>query len=131
MAATRKLASLDQMKAKRAEELGSEDCFPWEASETLTLHIKDPRIADIEWRDELAILRTQLEDGKILPSDFRYEMLDLYLGEDYTGVSGQVDAFTEAGGTSEILGEVIEAWVDQTDPTRTSSRSTRRNVKRR
>lgn len=131
MATARKLQSLDQMKAKRAEELGSEDCFPWEATESLTLQIKDPRLADVEWRDELAILRTQLEDGEILPSQFRDEMLELYLGEGYTGVAGQVEAFTEAGGTSEILGEVIESWVEQSDPTRTSSRSTRRQSRRR
>ncbi|MFN7241691.1 MAG: hypothetical protein ACK4M5_00310 [Dietzia cercidiphylli] len=131
MATARKLASLDQLKAKRAESVGSEECFPWEASDSLTLQIKDPRIADVEWRDELAILRTQLEDGEILPSEFRDEMLELYLGEEHTGVVGQVEAFTEAGGTSEILGEVIESWVEQSDPTRTSSRSTRRQSKRR
>lgn len=131
MATARKLDSLDQMKTKRAETLGSEDCFPWEASESLTLHIKDPRMADVEWRDELAILRTQLEDGDILPSEFRDEMLNLYLGEDYTGVADQVELFTEAGGNSEILGEVIESWVEQSDPTRKSSRSTRRQSKRR
>lgn len=131
MATARKLDSLDQLKAKRAETLGSDDCFPWEASADLTLQIKDPRVADVEWRDELAILRTQLEDGELLPSEFRDEMLELYLGEDATGVPDQVAAFTEAGGTSEILGEVIESWVEQSDPTRTSSRSSRRQSKRR
>lgn len=124
----RKLESLDQMLAKRSEAIGSEDCFPWEASEDLTLQIKDPAVADIDWKDDLAILRQQLQNGEILPSQFQDEMLEMYLGEDHTGVAGQIEAFLDAGGTSTILGKVVEAW---TDPTRTSSRSTRRQSKQR
>ncbi|WP_010541905.1 hypothetical protein [Dietzia alimentaria] len=131
MATTRRLDSLDQMKAKRAETLGSETCFPWEATEDLTLYIKDPIMADDEWRDELAGLRADLNDGKVLPSEFSSEMLELYLGEEVTGYEGQVDAFLDAGGSSQILFDVVGKWAEQADPTQRSSRSTRRRANRR
>lgn len=121
---TIKIPSLDTMLAKREEELGSKDRFDWAASEDITFSILDPRLMTDDQRDELALLRRDLESGEILPSEFADGYLEMYLDD-------QVDEFLDVGGTSAILTEVISAYVEQMDPTRRSSRTTRRRSKRR
>lgn len=119
-----KIPSLDTMLGKRQEELGTTDRFDWAASEDLTFSILDPRLMPDEQRDELALLRRDLQDGEILPSEFNAGFLEMYLDD-------QVDAFLSAGGTTDILTDVIRTYAEQMDPTRRSSRNIRRQSKRR
>lgn len=119
-----KLPNLTTMLAKREEELGTTDRFEWAATPDHTFSILDPRVMTDEQRDELAILRRDLNEGLLLPSEFGEAFLDMYLGD-------QVEDFLEVGGTPEILTELISAYVEQMDPTRRSSRNTRPRSKRR
>lgn len=121
---TDKPIDIDAMLAKREEEIGSTDRFPFIARQGTWWAI-DPSLASDEWQDQLDDLNADKEDGAITAADYRQELIDLYLGE-------KAEEFREAGGELKHLNAALEIYVGQKqDPTRGSSRSTRRRSKRR
>lgn len=112
---------LDAIAAKREEEIGSADSFPF-VYKGRTWQCLDPLLHDDETKRELQELDTEDLDG----------FLDIYLGD-------QVADFKELGGGTSQVNAAIKIWIDyNTDdsgsgPTRrtTSSNRTQRRSKRR
>lgn len=120
----------DAILAKREEEVGSRDKFPFVFGGK-TWWVVDPTLADDDWRDELQELGLD-EDGDedIDP----VEIAEHYLGAD------QWEQFVAAGGRSAYVLQALKIHVErQTDtdaegrPTQRSrsSRAIRRRSKRR
>lgn len=131
-----KITNLSEMLAKRREELGSETRFEWPLNDEKSFHVLDPRLASDEWRDEFSQLRQDFQDGKVLPSEFHHTIIEMLLdGDDFDQADEYIDLFEEfpspLQAASELLMETMNSWTSQTDPTRPSSRSTRRNSKQR
>ena len=120
-----KTINIDAMLAKREEELGSADRFPFIAKGE-TWQAVDPSLADDDWQNELDDLRADLDDDELTISEFRDALIDLYLGDE------QAERFRAAGCEFRHLNAALEIYAEQkADPTRRSSRSTRRRSKRR
>ena len=116
---------VDAMLAKREEVVGSKDRFPFVVFGE-TWWCLDPRLADDELQDELTDLRDDLDDGEIDSREFRTLLIDLYLGEE------QGEKFRTAGGQVRHLNAALQAYADTAaDPTRKSSRASRRQSRRR
>lgn len=116
---------IDAMLAKREEAIGSKDQFPFVALGE-TWWCIDPRLADDSLQDDVEDLRDDLDEGDITSPEFRSSLIDLYLGDE------QGEKFREAGGQMKHINAALEVYADtQADPTRRSSRSTRRRAKRR
>ena len=131
-----KITPLSEMLAKRRETLGSETRFEWPVDDEKSFWVLDPKLATDEWRDEFAQLQQDVRDGTIMPSDFHQTVIEMLLDDDEREQSGEYIAmFAEfpspIQAASDLLMETMRSWSEQTDPTRQSSRSTRRNVKRR
>ena len=132
-----KITPLSEMLAKRRETLGSETRFEWPVDDDKSFWVLDPKLATDEWRDEFAQLQQDFQDGKVLPSDFHRTAIEMLLDEgddteqsdDYIAMFDGFPSPIQAA--SDLLMETMRSWTEQTDPTRQSSRSTRRNVKRR
>ncbi|MCY1656368.1 hypothetical protein OVA21_03920 [Dietzia sp. SL131] len=116
---------IDAMLAKREEVVGSADRFPFIALGE-TWWCIDPRLADDSLQYDLEDLRDDLDDGEIDSSEFRTALIDLYLGDE------QGEKFRATGGQMKHINAALEAYADtQADPTRRSSRATRRRANRR
>lgn len=131
-----KITNLSEMLAKRREELGSETRFEWPLDDEKSFHVLDPRLASDDWRDEFAQLQQDFKESKLLPSEFHRTMIEMLLDDDEFDQSEEyMDLFEEfqspMQAASELLMETMTSWTKQTDPTRPSSRSTRRNSKQR
>lgn len=116
---------IDAMLAKREEEVGYKDRFPFIAAGK-TWWAVDPTLAADEWLDELDELNDERDDDDAPTGDYRDGLVDLYLGD-------QAEAFRAAGGQSRHLNAALRIYLEQqrTDPTLQPSRSTRRRSKRR
>ena len=73
---------------------------------------------------------------RVLPSDFHRTAIEMLLDDDNVEQSDDYIAMFDGfpspiQAASDLLMETMRSWAEQTDPTRQSSRSTRRNVKRR
>lgn len=131
-----KITNLSEMLAKRREELGSETRFEWPLNDEKSFHVLDPRLASDDWRDEFSQLQQDFQAGKKLPSEFHIAIIEMLLDDDEFDQSEEyIDLFEEfpspLQAASELLLEAMNSWTKQTDPTRPSSRSTRRNSKQR
>ena len=125
---------LDAMLAKREEVVGSRDSFPFVVNGK-EWWCKDPKLATDDWREDLAELGEAPEDWDE-EQDGRWsadptELTEHFLGKD------QADEFYAAGGQSAQLNQALEIYQEREnrrrggDPTRPSSRATRRRQKRR
>lgn len=131
-----KITPLSEMLAKRRETLGSETRFEWPVDDEKSFWVLDPKLADDDWRDEFAQLQQDAKDGDIMPSEFQQAVIEMLLDDDdldqsseYIAMFGEFPSPMQAA--YDLLTETMRSWTEQTDPTRQSSRSTRRNVKRR
>lgn len=131
-----KLTPLSEMLAKRRETLGSATRFEWPVDDHKSFWVLDPKVADDEWRDDFAQLQQDVKEGTILPSEFQQTMIEMLLDDDELEQSEEyIDLFdgfpSPIQAASDLLMETVRSWSEQTDPTRQSSRSTRRQSKRR
>lgn len=128
--------NLDAILAKREEEVGSRDRFPFVFGGK-TWWAMDPTLADDAWQDELHDLGMEEdEDGNLIESD---DVDTVAIAEHYLGVD-QWKKFVEAGGQSSYFLHALRIHAEQSTgkdsegrPTRRSrsSRATRRQSKRR
>lgn len=121
---------LTKMLEKRREVLGEGDKFDV-TIEGKTFWLVAPEIASEEFNEKIDTLREDAKDELISTADMRVQMLDLFLGE-------QVEAFDKAAQTSGIDAFTFLQWAlsehaDEVrkNPTRPSSRNTRKPAKRR
>lgn len=131
-----KVQNLSEMLAKRKEELGSDTRFEWPVDDKKSFWVLDPKCATDDWNDEFAQLQQDFRDGEVLPSDFQRAAIEMLLDDDKYDQADEYIAMFDGfpspmQAASELLMETLRSWTEQTDPTRTSSRSTRRNAKRR
>lgn len=132
-----KVTKLSEMLAKRRETLGSDTRFEWPVDDEKTLSVQDPRLADQEWQDEFAALSQQAERGKLSPSELNETVIEMFLddeGSDLDQSGEYIDMFADfpspLQAARELLMDAVNEWGEKSDPTRKSSRSTRRNSKR-
>ena len=133
-----KVQKLSEMLAKRREELGSTNRFEWPVDDKKSFSVLDPNLASDEWKDDLSDLGRRFQDNKISPSEFSEEVIEMYLDDPDEGLDqsgAYLDLFKDfpspLTAARDLLQEAVQSWVEQTDPTRGSSRSTRRSSKRR
>lgn len=133
-----KVQNLSEMLAKRKEELGSDTRFEWPVDDERSLHVLDPRLASDEWRDEFADVTRRFQENRMTPSEYSEDIIMMFLDDDDEGIHQSDDYLDMFDGVPsplmaarELLQSAVQSWTEQTDPTRTSSRSTRRNAKRR
>lgn len=133
-----KVQKLSEMLAKRREVIGSETRFEWPVDDDLSFQVLDPRLASDEWRDDFSELGRRFKDSELTPSEFSEDIIAMFLddedeglhqSEDYLALFESLPSPLQAA--RELLQEAVQSWTEQTDPTRTSSRSTRRSSKRR
>lgn len=131
-----KVTHLSEMLAKRREELGSDTRFEWPVDDEKSFYVLDPRMATDEWRDEFAQMQQDFQDGNVLPSDFHRTIIEMLLDGDEIEQSEEYirmfeDFRSPIQDASDLLMKTLKSWTEQTDPTQPSSRSARRNSKRR
>ena len=133
-----KVQKLSEMLAKRREELGSSNRFEWPVDDEKSFWVIDPRVAPDEWTDDMSDLVRKVQDNEIAPSDYLETYISMYLDDDDEGLEQSGDYIAMFDGFAsplraarDLLEETVAAHNEQTDPTRPSSRSTRRSSKRR
>lgn len=131
-----KVTKLSEMLAKRRETLGSDTRFEWPVDDEKSFQVLDPRLASDEWRDDFSDLGSRFREGLITPSEFSEDVIAMFLddedadlcqSDDYLALFEEIPSPLSAA--RELLQEAVQSWTGQTDPTRKSSRSTRRSAK--
>lgn len=124
---------LTSMLEQRAEALKLDNgtLFPFTAGEK-TFHAVAQELAPLDWKNELSDLQDDARANLISADALRDAMLELFLGDEADGFAAHIATFGDID-PLDILQAAIKKHAEkvQRNPTRVSSRSTRKPAKRR
>lgn len=121
-----------ELVEKRREEIGGDGKSFVVSDFGRDWHIAIPDLQTVEWNDDLADLRMDVQEGYISQDQFRDGYLDLFLGEQAADFTDAVVEQLDMDPLS-VLTLALNKQAEKTakNPTRPGSRSTRRQQRRR